>query len=294
MAKTILLIAGCLMTLALAVLCHADDLTRAEYTALLEKEVSKAAALGERTRSGDPYLGLPLRTERSARGFAPAGGGHAPLYAPEAVPFLMGVVEHGPIGSNLLGTKYDDLARCYTALSLGFIKDSRALEPLVEALKGEVREDRERPVWLPIFAARALAMLGDYRAVDPLIEAMQHEDPPVRAAAAGALSMLLEKPMVALADAADDPDRLTGQAARRIWGRLLGRCLDVYEGELRHGDPRRRASAASALGIYLKEPLKRLKMCGSSADERVRQRAQKALAEIRAIVGLAEKEPEGE
>jgi len=206
----------------------------------------------------------------------------------------MAVVEHGPIGSNLSGTKYDDLARCYAALSLGFIKDSRALEPLVEALRGEHREGRERAIRLPAFAARALALLDDYRAIHPLIEAIRHEDVPVRAAAAEALSMLLEKPMEALADAVDDPDRLTGQAARRIWGRLLGRCLDVYEEELRHGDLRRRASAASSLAIYLKEPLKRLKSAESSADERVRKSAEKALAEIRHIVGPAEKEPEGE
>jgi len=258
---------------------------------LLQDEVDKAVALGRRARPRDPYHALPFRVKRrERRGFVPIEG----LDSLEAVPFLMEVVKNGPVRSRLLGSKYEDLARCYAALALSAIKDSRALEPLVEALKGEYREDGQRPVRLPAYAARALAFLGDYRAVDALIGAMEHQAPRTRAAAAGALWRLLEKPMEALADAVDDPDRLTGQAARLIWGRLLGRCLEVYEEELRHGDPRRRASAASALGIYLKEPLKRLKMCGSSADERVRQRAQKALAEIRDIVGPAEKEPRGE
>ena len=291
MARTRLAAVSCFVGLVLSASCLADGLTRDEFMELLEGGTSKAAMSGERSRSGDPYLGLPMgRSESGRPAFAPVEG----LDTPEAVPFLIDVVKQGPGPFAHLGDRYDDLARCYAALCLGLTKDSRALEPLVEALKGRIVEDRKRPIWLPAVAAQSLAFLGDYRAIEPLVEAMHHDHPRVRASAAGALSILLEKVMEPLAEAVNDPDRLTSDGARLIWGRLLGRCLEVYQEELRHPDPQRRALAASSLAIYLKEPLKRVRTCSTSADQQVREAAQKALAEIRDVVGPAEIELEGE
>ena len=290
MANRHLLVVGSLTSLILVALCVGDARTGEQYMALLEAGTSKAAMSGERSRSGDPYLGLPMgRSESGRPAFAPVEG----LDTPEAVPFLIDVVKQGPGPFAHLADRYDDLARCYAALCLGLTKDPRALEPLVEALEGRIVEDRKRPIWLPALAAQSLAFLRDYRAIEPLIEALNHQDVPVRAAAGEALSALLVKPMEALAAAVDDPDRRYG-GARLIWGRLLGRCLGVYEKELRHPDPQRRALAASSLAIYLKEPLKRVRACSTSADQQVREAAQKALGEIRDVVGPAEIELEGE
>ncbi len=269
----------------IAAVCLADGLTRKQYMELLEGGVAKAAARGERTVMLDPYAGLlRYRAPSQPRVFAPIEG----LDTPEAVPFLIDVIKQGPGAFPHLGDRYDDLARCYAALALGAIRDPRGFQPLAQSLTGEYREGAERPIRLPAFAARAVALLGDYRAVDPLIEAMHHEAPRVRAAAAAGLWRLLGKPMDALAAAVDDPEMRS--TPRSIWGRLLGRCLEVYEQELRHADPARRGLAASSLAIYLKEPLKRLKSAESSGDQQVREAAQKALAEIRAIVGPAEKQ----
>jgi len=305
MANRHLLVVGSLTSLILVALCVGDARTGEQYMALLEGGVSKAAIAAAHTVTGDPYHGLPLSTKRlggvTVRRFAPLQG----LDSQEAVPFLIEVVKRGPVGSEFLTGRhpmrgvsgdgrasYVDLAQCYAALCLGAIKDPRALEPLVEAMEGRIAEGTEGPVRLPAYAATALAFLGDYRAIEPLIEALNHQDVPVRGAAAAALSVLLETPIDALAAATGDPE--TSTIPRDIWGRLLTRCLDVYEEELRHADPQRRALAASSVAIYLKEPLKRVRACSTSADQQVREAAQKALGEIRDVVGPAEVELETE
>ncbi|HDZ76666.1 MAG TPA: HEAT repeat domain-containing protein, partial [Candidatus Omnitrophica bacterium] len=60
-------------------------------------------------------------------------------------------------------------ARNSAIQALGKIGDSRAVEPLIEALKDEYRFVRDS-------AIQALGKIGDSRAVEPLIEALEDED----------------------------------------------------------------------------------------------------------------------
>ena len=63
------------------------------------------------------------------------------------------------------------------------LNDTRAVEPLIQALKDEDSSVREGAAW-------ALGSLGDTRAVDPLILALKDEDSQVRDNAAWALKYL--------------------------------------------------------------------------------------------------------
>ncbi|MDH7599662.1 MAG: hypothetical protein QHH07_08540 [Sedimentisphaerales bacterium] len=76
------------------------------------------------------------------------------------------------------GGMYPHIARCYAALCLGAIKDSRAFEPLVQTLqhgdylggKYTITNPEKKDHDIRSYAAIALGLLGDQRAVDPLIE----------------------------------------------------------------------------------------------------------------------------
>lgn len=73
--------------------------------------------------------------------------------------------------------------RAGAARALGELGDSRAVEPLITALKDENAHVRRRATW-------ALGELGDPRAVEPLRVALKDEDETVRADAATALEKL--------------------------------------------------------------------------------------------------------
>ena len=108
------------------------------------------------------------------------------LDGPQAVPYLINVLENGPAWTdeNLLkarGGIYPHIARCFAALCLGVIGDSRAFESLIKVLQyGDYLEDRfeityERKDQYHIsdYAALALGYLGDPNAVDPLIDVLE-------------------------------------------------------------------------------------------------------------------------
>ena len=82
-----------------------------------------------------------------------------------------------------LGYKKDEYVRWYTARALGEIKDPRAVEPLIAALKDTDKDVRQA-------AAEALGKIGDPRAVEPLIAALKDAEWHVRKAAAKALVSL--------------------------------------------------------------------------------------------------------
>lgn len=77
----------------------------------------------------------------------------------------------------------DVTTRAVVATALGKIGDSRALDPIVAALKGE--EDYLKP-----YTAEALGMIGNARAVGPLIAALKNADPTVAAFAIQALERI--------------------------------------------------------------------------------------------------------
>ncbi|UCG58784.1 MAG: HEAT repeat domain-containing protein [Phycisphaerales bacterium] len=107
----------------------------------------------------------------SSGDFCPVPG----LDDPEAVPFLVDVLENGPDREDRevakpFGDRYPHVAKSYAALCLGKIGDPRGLDPLVGALGDQDSE----VVW---YAAVALGYMGSPDAVDPLIQALEDGGP---------------------------------------------------------------------------------------------------------------------
>ena len=110
---------------------------------------------------------------------------------------------------SLLGSR-DAYVRANAAWTLGKLKDPRAIEPLIAALKDSDWNVR----WS---AARALGELKDPRAVEPLIAALKDSDDSVRGFAAYALSELKDpravEPLKALLTNPDSNVRKVAEAA---------------------------------------------------------------------------------
>jgi len=84
--------------------------------------------------------------------------------------------------------KYNDhYVRGFAADALGEIGDSRAVEPLINALKDPFSD-------VQYYATRALGEIGDKRAVEPLTKALKYKDSGVRMRAAEALEMIAWQP----------------------------------------------------------------------------------------------------
>ena len=80
----------------------------------------------------------------------------------------------------------DPEVRKNAAEALGKIKDPRAVEPLITALKDEYSEVRWHAAW-------SLGEIQDPRAVEPLIEALKDEDSGVRLSAAWSLEKITKE-----------------------------------------------------------------------------------------------------
>lgn len=85
--------------------------------------------------------------------------------------------------SNIKAGERKDSERSGAAYSLGWTGDSRAVDPLIEALDDENWSVRAR-------AANSLGNIGDSRAVGPLIETLDDSDSAVRFSAVGALGSI--------------------------------------------------------------------------------------------------------
>jgi hypothetical protein len=136
--------------------------------------------------------------------------------------------------------------RNIAASLLGELGDSRAVEPLISALQDEY--------WMTRYwAAISLGKLGDLRAVEPLINALQDTEKDVRAMAVGSLKYL--------------------------------KAVDPLIQALKHNDGRVRMLAASSLGD-LKDPraVEPLSQLTEDEHEGVRKVATKALERIRNTV----------
>lgn len=106
-----------------------------------------------------------------------------------AVPFLIGVLESGPpwTDESLLearGGIYPHIARCLAALSLGYIGDDRAYDPLLRALQNEgpleegveISDSSKGGYPISDYAGLALVQLGGPPVVEVLISAMKDSD----------------------------------------------------------------------------------------------------------------------
>ena len=112
----------------------------------------------------------------------------------------------------------DARVRQAAAMALTSLRDPLAVEPLIEALKGDQEAKVRR------LAAMALRTQRDARAVEPLIAALKDEESGVRRAAADALRALNDTQAVeALTDVSkNDRDRAVRQAAERALKELKG------------------------------------------------------------------------
>ena len=85
---------------------------------------------------------------------------------------------------NVVKNPHEDLiARGNAALMLGKLGDSRAVQPLIEALNGS-------GFHTPLYAAQSLGKLGDNRAIMPLLRASECGSDKVREAALKSLQQL--------------------------------------------------------------------------------------------------------
>lgn len=170
-----------------------------------------------------------------------------------------------------LGYQKDPAVRKAAAEVLGEIKDARAVEPLISALRDTHKNMRQA-------AAEALGKLGDIRAVEPLIGELGRD---VRQVAAKALGLLgdaraVEPLIVALKDR-DNNMRQTAAVAlgmlgdvRAVEPLLIAKIKDI------HGDVRQ--VAAKALGMLSDtRAVEPLIAALENSDKSVRRAAAEAL-----------------
>jgi HEAT repeat protein len=178
-----------------------------------------------------------------------------------AVEPLIGALKH-----------HDSLVRQVAARGLGQIGDLRAVEPLIDALRG--RED------VRAVAAEALGRIDDVRAVEPLLAALKDGVAGVRAAAARALGRLGDvRAVERLIAALKDHESIVRGAAAEALGEIGDvRAVEPLMGCLK-GREDVRVAAAVALGVIgdarAVEPL-----IATLRDWRVTVPAAEALARI--------------
>jgi HEAT repeat protein len=108
----------------------------------------------------------------------------------------------------------DSDVRFSAAMALGQLEDARAVEPLIAAL-----QDPERPV--REMAASSLSSLRDPRAAEPLLRALRDPAPDVRRFAAWGLgNMKAQRAVEPLIAALKDPEGLVSDAAARALGQI--------------------------------------------------------------------------
>lgn len=108
----------------------------------------------------------------------------------------------------------DSWVRSDAARALGESKDSRALEPLIAALRDPYSNVRQS-------AATALGVLGDTRAVEPLINALQNQDQSVRQVVVKALGQLGDpRATWPLVHRLNDPSESVCHEAAQVLGQL--------------------------------------------------------------------------
>lgn len=172
-----------LLTIAAGVLpiaCLGEEANSIDYVELFEK------GLGECSEFRNPYAGIVLfipgpSTDKDKYVFEPIHG----LDDPNAVPFLIDVLENGPYW---LPKEKHHFAKCYAAVSLGATHDSRALLPLIKAI--ETIDEKENDEYIARFAVYGLSLLEDPNVVNLLIAVLEDKRGVVRHTAVRSLGDL--------------------------------------------------------------------------------------------------------
>lgn len=162
-----------LFTIAVCVLpiaCLGQEAKGLNYVKLFER------GLKECSEFRNPYAGIVRfipgpSTDKDKYVFEPIHG----LDDPNAVQFLIGVLENGP---HWLPKEEHHFAKCYAAVSLGATHDSRALLPLIKAIK--TIDENEKDEYIARFAVYGLSLLEDPNVVSLLIAVLDDKRGVVR------------------------------------------------------------------------------------------------------------------
>lgn len=151
------------------------------------------------------------------RGFGKPERARLVKNAPELVGFLSSFVPKNPkereLGARVLDLASNDaIMRAKAANKLGQLNDSKAIEPLLSALKDPVLDVRAQ-------AAFALGSLKDLRAVNPLLGLLKNGEAKSRSIAAAVLGEFrLSEVVEALINAAKDKDARVRQTVAKSLG----------------------------------------------------------------------------
>jgi HEAT repeat protein len=170
----------------------------------------------------------------------------------------------------------EEVIRNNIALILGEVKDKRAVDALLEAMKDETR--------VVSLAASSLVSIGDPSAVEPLIECLGHQNDQVRLYAAYALGHMKDTRAVdpLLASLRDRDPGVRGIAAYSLGVLRARKAIPRLVDLIRDPDENVRTSSLYSLGKigdpqgkpFIQEALRR------DQSPRVRTAAQEALEEI--------------
>jgi len=180
-----------------------------------------------------------------------------------------------PWAESLLHSR-DEVVRAGAAFALGELKDPRAVEPLIGALK-------DSGIGVRQLAAGALGELNDPRAVEPLIGTLKDSEIAVRWVAAVALGRLKDPRAVdPLIDALTDSNADVRRWAANTLGELNDpRAVDPLIGALKDSDFSVRWRAAGALGeLKDRRAVEPLKVLLADPDNSVRKAAEAAIKKI--------------
>ena len=180
----------------------------------------------------------------------------------------------GPLITALMSENYR--VRRSAATALGQIKDTRAVEPLIAALKDrETRFDTVEVV-------TALAKIGDMRAVIPLLDTLEDENDPKRQAAISALGNLGTPVIEPLINAFKDPrERVRSGVAWTLGQFNDARVVEPLINALKDERWEVRMSAAAVLSkVGDVRAIDHLIFTLNDAHEYVRGRSANALGEI--------------
>ncbi|MGH8002335.1 MAG: HEAT repeat domain-containing protein [Brasilonema sp.] len=214
--------------------------------ALVEKE-AQALRVVKLALNVDLQLGARLAGEVKREFQEKTVGFILELDVPELVKIeFVGITKSGYgvafLSERLLQHK-DSHVRSSAADGLREIKDSQAVQPLIQALNDEDSDVRSS-------AADALGEIKDSQAVQPLIQALNHEDSDVRRSAASALGEIKDSQAVqALIQALNHEDSdVRWRAADALGGIKDSQAVQALILALNDEDSDVRRSAASALG----------------------------------------------
>jgi len=200
--------------------------------------------MGEKAAPAIPFLIAILDDFRTLQWNAPSGAITSPsIEATEALAG-MGTLSLEPLLGVLRNVHWPWPIRMKAAKTLGYIKNNRAVDPLIAALRDKISEIRENAAW-------ALGYIKDTRAVEPLIGILKdrYENERVLRETILALGKLRdERAVEALFDALSYSNYTISTHAAEVLEEIKGaNRVELLIVRLRNGDQKVRQKAAKAV-----------------------------------------------